>query len=87
MERRCRPDEKVSSSLIVRNASAPEDSDGSGVLGAGNGTVFDDSFINRQKQNNDLTTFMLKKTWFYSPFMLKKFERTTFHNAKKSRKK
>ena len=64
MERRCRPDEKVSSSLIVRNASAPEDSDGSVVLGAGNGTVFDDPLTNRQMRNNDLTTFMLKKRGF-----------------------
>ena len=51
----------MSSSLIVRNASAPEASDGSGVLGAGNGTVFGDSLTNRQIRNNDLTTFMLKK--------------------------
>ena len=35
-------------------------------------------------RNNDLTTFMLKKTWLYSPFAQKKFERTTFRNAKKT---
>ena len=48
--------------------------------------VFDDSLVNRRIRNNDLTTFMLKKTGFYSPFTLIKFERTTFRNAKKSRK-
>ena len=61
----------------------PEVSDGFRVLGAGNGTVFDDSHINRQMRNSDLTTFMLKTTRFYSPFMLKKFEWTTFRIAKK----
>ena len=38
-------------------------------------------------RNNDLTTFMLKKTWLYSPFAQKKFERTTFRNAKNNRRK
>ncbi len=52
----------------------------------GFGTV-DDSLINRQIRNNDLTTFMLKKTWLYSPFAQKKFERTTFRNAKNNRRK
>ena len=30
---------------------------------------------------------MLKKTWLYSPFAQKKFERTTFRNAKNNRRK
>ena len=38
-------------------------------------------------RNNDLTTFMLKTTRFYSPFMLTKFEWTTFRNAKKNGEK
>ena len=32
-------------------------------------------------RNSDLTTFMLKTTQFYSPFMLKKFEWTMFRIA------
>ena len=38
-------------------------------------------------KNRVLTTFMLKKTWLYSPFAQKKFERTTFRNAKNNRRK
>ena len=46
------------------NNVCPEASDGSEVLGAGIGTVFYDSLINRQMRNSDLTTFMLKKRDF-----------------------
>ena len=69
------------------NNVCPEASDGSEVLGAGIGTVFYDSLINRRMRNNDLSTFMLKTTQFYSPFMLIKFEWTMFRIAKNNEEK